>query len=222
MVAIGGLSISEVERALSAALTGSLRCPAAARTAFIAHTLRGDKAAAAALVNDTGRLTQPADLDAEVARLAALSKEAVNCAARQTDQPLERIADHILRASGKPGLRLQGDPEPEPEATLPAAGDAFAIAAKAAVAITRTTGSSGESSKDSLPQQQQPFAATAPAADNKPFAPTLGTSNSVVGASVVSAFADKAAERMAKQVDEDFIAEVMRAGDAAATDTAKS
>ena len=39
---------------------------------------------------------------------------------------------------------------------------------------------------------------------------------------VVSAFADRAAERMAKQVDEDFIAEVMRAGDAGAADTAKS
>ena len=212
---IGGMPIAEIEQALTAALTRSLCVAPADRPAFIARHLADGEAAATALL--PAQPKPPAELDAAVANLAALAKEAVNVAARHGDQPLQRIADYLLRSSGRPGLRLEGDIVVEEEAAPPpaaaeAAGSSPAAAAAAPPTAAAAAAAASTSGGVLAAALQKSSAATAGASASKP---TLGSRPSKVLPAVIGAFQEEAAKRIAKHVDEDVIAEAMRAGAAA-------
>ena len=121
---LGGVPLADVEAALSAALNASLCVPARERPAFIARRLVGDaNDALPALPAE-----RPAELEDELAELSELVRDAVNCAARHADQPLQRIADFLLRTTGHGGVQLSGDTDVPPE---PSGGAAAADAPRA-------------------------------------------------------------------------------------------
>ena len=130
---LGGVPLADVEAALSAALNASLCVPARERPAFIARRLVGDATDALPALP----AERPAELEDELAELSELVRDAVNCAARHADQPLQRIADHLLRQGReKLGLQLAGDDE---ELALGRAEAEAAAAAAAAATWLETT-----------------------------------------------------------------------------------
>ena len=87
---VSSWNIKEIEAALSAAASASLRVIAEERPGYIALTLLGQDASGAELLNGP-----PTDLNAEIASLSSLLREAVNAAARRQDsklKPLHHIA----------------------------------------------------------------------------------------------------------------------------------
>lgn len=202
---LGGSPIAEVEAALSAALTASLRVPSRERPAFIAELLvaaaEGKPAAAAAWAD--APKTKPPGFDDELEEISELVRNAVNCAARHADHPLHRIADHLLRQGRSTvGLTLPGD-------------DAFEAAVAPPLAVMNAP--SAEPVPPAAPSSSSgnPLAAIIEqrrAGGASRDVPVLGKSSSTVLPSVIGAMQEEAAKRIAKNVDEGVIAEAMKAG----------
>ena len=191
MATLGGISIAEVEAKLSSALTASLCAPADERAAFIARYLVAGQAG----IPPPKRLAEkPPNLEDEVAELNEMLRDAVNCAARHADQPLQRIADYLLRQEFEGnGLELEGDKE---AALVAIAAATPAAVTPAASAFTATLN----------PVQK------ALNARRKPDMPVLGKTESTAGQHFVGMLQEENAKRIARTVDDDVIREAMAAG----------
>ena len=201
-----GMPVAQVEEALSSALTDSLRVPASQRPAFIANRLVAGTSDAAALPD--APQTRPPELDAEIEALNRLVRDAVNCAARHSDQPLQRIADYILRLQPDgAGLALEGDelqqhmPQLEPIAEASASRSPVPALTPAAVRKAAITG-----------KTENPVIQAIAARRKEKIVPLLGKTASTVLPAVIGAFEEEAAKRIARTIDEDVIAEAMKAG----------
>lgn len=192
-----GMQMTEVEAALSTALTASLHVPAHARTEFVAAMLVAiaDKAPTPAVPEAPS--TKPPGLDDEIAELNELVRNAVNCAARHSDDPLRRIADHLLRQGRQAsGLRLPGDEDPV-VLVAPAAADAST--------------SVPDSPSVEAPQAVNPMQKALEARRVGRDVPVVDK-GAVSGGSVIGALQREAANRAAREIDENIVAQGMKAG----------
>ena len=202
MTTLGGTPIAEVEALLSSALTASLCLPAEDRPAFIAQQLVG---AGAAAPPPKPPSKKPPHLEDEIAELNEMVLNAVNCAARHEDQPLQRIADHLLRQGReKLGLQLAGDDEELALGRAEAEAAATAAAAASMAASSKPSASAINPVLQALQSRRR--------ANN---VPVMGKTTSTISQSVVGALQDEHAKKVAKTIDEDVIREAMAAGEKA-------
>ena len=202
---LGGVPIADVEAALSSALSASLRVPVHERPEFIARflTAAADGQPVPALPEPPSE--KPPALDDEIAELNEMVRTAVNCAARHPDQPLRRIADHMLRqGQSTHGLKLAGDEEEEATAAELAAAYSAALSAAEAAA----SAPSPERPANAPNPVQKVLAARRAARD----VPVLGKTPSAVLPNVIGALKEETAKRAAREVDERIIAQAMKAG----------
>ena len=210
---LGGMAIAEVEAVLSAAMTASLCVPARDRVPFVAQLLIAaaegrDVASAAKLLNADPPTEKPPSLDDEISELNELVRDAVNCAARHADEPLRRMADHLLRQSRQTPLQLPGDDAADAAAAATAAA---AVAARQPVPSPATAPPAAAKATESAnPLQKALEARRAPHAGRD--VPVIGKTESAVFPSVVGALQHEAAKRAARVVDESVIAQAMKAG----------
>jgi hypothetical protein len=200
----GGRETAEVERILSTALTASLRVSAVDRPVFIAQHLLGGELP----VQPSEHPEKPADIDEEIMDLAELLKSAVNSAARYPDEPIRRIADHILRQVGDHGLAFGTDQFQEQPSSPSSPAYRFL----------------GPPSPPQVEQKRQTVPAQAQGANpmhramqerisaKRQVPAVLGNRASAVLPSVVGAFEEQAARRMARHVDEGVVNQALRAG----------
>ena len=207
---LGGQPIAEIEAALSDAMTNSLYVPSAERAAFVAnHLVRCAEGASSSSAPPLPKppTEKPPNLDEEIAELNDLVRDAVNCAARHADQPLRRIADHLLRqdVTTRAGIELPGDEPPQdaPPSEPPSPERTASAAAAAATAAAAPAVPGNALLAKVLANRKLGDAAK----------PTFGKTPSAILPSVIGAFEEKAAERMAKEVDESLIEQAMMAGE---------
>ena len=203
-----GMAIADVEAKLGAALTASLRAPAAERTAFIAQFLQSEGKAPLPVVQNS---QPPVDLDAEIATLAQVIRMAVNSASRRSGDPIQNIAMFLLRQCGEDEQETPASESgPESSAEQQQSSSSPSAAADSA-AGAKPRNLTGLRSALGVDGRVSPVARR----------PVLGNDASQVLPAVIGAFQEEAARKAAKQVDESLIAAAMTAGAANAEEDAK-
>ena len=220
---LGETPVSEVETALSAAMTACLRFMHEFRPVFIANHLLGiqwppvaDGATAEGIAAAEETFLQkekPEDLDSELAELSLTLKAAVNCAARQpsADDTLRRIADYLLRhhtAAGS-GLQLDGDEELAAPPPPPAPSSQMAEWSKKLAAIPMAPAAAPAVAPPS-PELFNKVSSSSPRATTPKGRMDLGKTPSVVGPSLIGAIEEAKALRSKHEVDQSVIKAAMR------------
>jgi hypothetical protein len=213
--------VQAVERALSAALTASLRVSSEDRPPFIAlhllkHTL--PQAYDIDLPDPPADVASPPlDLDGELRQLTAQLKEAVNAGVRRSLHDrcslYEGIADHLLLLDGGVGLASlnedDGACEEAVDTTMMGAAAPGVAAPPGAQARPKATRhSSWRMGKGEL------MAALSKRPKKIGFHRVLlGRTPSAILPAVVGAFQESAANKAARKVDKSILQEAMAAGD---------
>ena len=205
---------AQLEQALSEAFNASLRYPAPQRPVLVAHQLIG--IALPSFARHSRLTVRPVDFDAEVKALAAEMQEAVNSAARHADVSRRRIADHLLRASQQPGLDFACD---ENELAKIAEREAEAAAAAANSTVTASRSADVEARdrstlgpRTALADSVRADVTSRSTTQHQIAPPTLGSRPSAIFPTVIGAFQEQAAKRVAREVDESVIEQAIQAG----------
>ena len=212
-----GMMLYEVEDALSVAMTQSLRYQRGDRPVFVARHLIGQKPGDG-LTLLTEKPKSHSLLKQEIAELTALVKLAVNCASRHEDEPLKRIADHLLRnARGtEAGIETISAAEAQVQA------QAKAVAEEEAQRMQQELeelASKGGGSGVISPAKGNILARVLAHREKERVQergqmgfPMLGKRPSAVLPTVISAFQEQAARKQAREVDHKLIEDAMAAG----------
>jgi len=202
------MPMDDLEAGLATALRASLVFDAKTRPAYIALRLLHE------MMADTYDVVMPPppkvqvapkDIDATIAELTRVVKEAVNSGVRQATADevrcsiVEGIADHLLLLNGGGGLFGDGQVEPE---EIAATNGAQADASEAAPALSEV---------------DKNVVAAALAGRGGPRKVSyaryvLGRSATAVMPAVIGAFQEQAAKRAAREVDDKLINESVEAG----------